>query len=216
MFKRFSKLPSTKSKEELLKYSASVAKDAEKAAEDAVFVFAGASTDDLPQGSTNLYFSGKTTDSLPEGTTYLYGDGIARTTGDVTNATSSFADATGLTFSILASKDYVFEAWVLFQSDTATTGIALGVNGPASPTSVTIQTQIPISLVAVTAGGARAYDSGTATASVDTINVNLLAKISGIIRNGSNAGTLAIRFAAETTGTVKVMTGSILRWRKTN
>ena len=32
----------------------------------------GKTTDDLPEGSTNKYFSGKTTDDLPEGSTNLY------------------------------------------------------------------------------------------------------------------------------------------------
>jgi hypothetical protein len=80
--------------------------------------------------------------------------------------------------------------------------------------AVVVQTYIPISLVSTTQGGARAYDSGTASASVDTINANLLGHIHGILRNGTTAGgTFAIRFAAETTGIVKVMTGSVLRYR---
>jgi hypothetical protein len=142
-------------------------------------------------------------------------ENIVRTTGDVSNSTTTFANVTGLTFAMGgANTDYVFEAWLIFQSNTATTGIKFAVNGPASPTALAIQTRIPISLVAVTLGGARAYDSGTASASVDTINSNLLAHVVGIIRNGSNTGTFAIRFAAETTGTVKVMTGSVLRYRQ--
>jgi hypothetical protein len=141
-------------------------------------------------------------------------ESIVRTTGDVTNSTTTFANITGLTFTIGVNEDFIFEAWVIFQSNTATTGIKFAVNGPASPTAVVIQTRIPISLVSITLGGARAYDSGTASASVDTINSNLLARVVGIIRNGSTAGTFAIRFAAETTGIVKVMTGSVLRYRK--
>jgi hypothetical protein len=140
---------------------------------------------------------------------------IVRTTGDITNSTTTFADVTGLTFTVAPNTDYIFEAWLIFQSNTTTTGIKFGVNGPTSPTAVVIQTHIPISLVSVTQGGARAYDSGTASASVDTINSNLLAHVTGIIRNGANSGTLAIRFAAETTGIVKIMTGSVLRYRQT-
>jgi len=140
---------------------------------------------------------------------------IVRTTGDITNSTTTFADVTGLTFAVAANTDYIFEAWLIFRSDTQTTGIKFAVNGPASPTAVVIQTHIPITLVSVTQGAAVAYDSGTASASVAVINTSYLGHVTGIIRNGANSGTLAIRFAAETTGIVKIMTGSVLRYRQT-
>ena len=62
----------------------------------------------------------------------------------------------------------------------------------------------------------RAYDTGTPSVSVDTTNANLLAHVVGILRNGNTQGNVTIRFAAETTGIVKVMTGSVLRYRQTN
>lgn len=34
--------------------------------------FGSKTTDDLPEGSTNLYFNGKDTDDLPEGSTNFY------------------------------------------------------------------------------------------------------------------------------------------------
>ena len=40
-----------------------------------------ASTDDLPEGSTNLYFNGKTTDDLTEGSTNKYDETVALTAG---------------------------------------------------------------------------------------------------------------------------------------
>jgi hypothetical protein len=49
---------------------------------------------------------------------------------------------------------------------------------------------------------------------VDTINLNLLCKIDAVVKNGPNQGAVALRFAAETTGTVKVMAGSVLRYRQ--
>jgi len=140
-------------------------------------------------------------------------ENIEKTTGDVSNSTTSFADITGLTFTAAPYTSYVFEAWLIFQSDTATTGIKFSTNGPASPDVIVVQTRIPISLTSVTLGSQRAYNTGTASASVDTINANLLAHVTGILRNGSTQGPFTIRFAAETTGIVKVMTGSILRYR---
>ena len=141
---------------------------------------------------------------------------IVRLGADVANATTSFADVTGLLFPVLANKDYVFDVWLLFQSSVTTTGIKLAVNGPAGFVVLGLQTHIPTTLTAITHGCAVAYNSGTASAGVPVINTSYLANITGIFRNGATAGNLVIRFAAETTGTVKIMTGSILRYRQVN
>ena len=120
---------------------------------------------------------------------------------------------------MLASKDYIFEAWLIFQSDTAGTGIKFACNGPASPVAIVMLAHIPIALtlyVSCVTLASRAYNTGTPSVSVDTVNANLLCKINGIVRNGVNAGTFALRFAAETTGIVKIMTGSVLRYRQVN
>jgi hypothetical protein len=145
---------------------------------------------------------------------------ILRTTGDVTNSTTTFADVTGLSFSMLASKDYIIEAWIIFQSNTAATGIKFALySAAASPVAVVNLCHIPIGITLYASDSclaARAYNTGTPSVSVDTTNSNLLCKIEGLVRNGVNAGTLAIRFAAETSGIVKVMTGSVLRYRQVN
>lgn len=142
---------------------------------------------------------------------------VSVTTGDASNATTAFADVTGLTFEMLANKTYIIEAWLIFQSNTAGTGIKFALNGPASPAAVLMLAHIPIALTLYASCvtlASRAYNTGTPSVSVDTINANLMCKIDGIVRNGNTGGTLAIRFAAETTGTVKVMTGSVLRYRQ--
>jgi len=165
-----------------------------------------------------------------DGTKYLRGDqtwvtpagggeaeNVARTTGDVTNNTTTFANITGLTFAIAPNTDYIFEAWIIFQSDTAGTGIKFAVNGPTSPVAVAMLAHIPVGITLYASCvtlASRAYDTGTPSVQVDTANANLLCKIDGIIRNGSNSGTFALRFAAETTGIVKIMTGSVLRYRQ--
>jgi len=140
---------------------------------------------------------------------------------DRTNSTSSFADITDLSFSVLASKTYIFEAWLIFQSNTAATGIKFACNGPTSPTAVIMNADIPIALTlyaSCVTKASRAYDTGTPSVTVDATNSNLLCKIEGILVNGSNGGTLALRFAIEdaATGTVKILAGSVLRYRQVN
>ncbi len=146
-------------------------------------------------------------------------ENIARAPGDVTNATTSFADITGMTFTPLANKTYIFEAWIIFQSNTVGTGIGFAGNGPASPTAYVFNAEIPIALTLYASDSlmaSRAYNTGTASASVDIINSNLLAKINGVLVNGANSTPFTLRFKAETTGTVKVLAGSVLRYRQVN
>jgi hypothetical protein len=138
-------------------------------------------------------------------------------TQDSSNSTTSFADITGLNFTALAGKTYIIEAWLVFQSNTAGTGIKFALNGPASPAIVALLAHVPIALslyASCVTLASRAYDTGTPSVSVDTINANLLCKIDALFKNGSNQGLVTLRFAAETTGTVKVMAGSVLRYRQ--
>jgi hypothetical protein len=140
-------------------------------------------------------------------------------TADRTNSSTSFADITDLTFTPLAGKTYIIEAWLIFQSNTVTTGIGFAGNGPASPTAYVMNANIPIVLTLYASDSlmaSRAYNVGTASASVDTINANLLAKIDCLLVNGVNSTAFTLRFKAETTGTVKVLAGSTLRYRQVN
>lgn len=50
---------------------------------------------------------------------------------DVINATTSFADITGLTCPVEAGKKYAFEAMLFHIENASTTGARFGVNGPA-------------------------------------------------------------------------------------
>lgn len=146
-------------------------------------------------------------------------ENVVRTTGDITNNTTTFADITGLSFTMVANKDYIFEAWILFQSNTAATGIKFAGNSAAAATAFGLLAHIPIALTLYASCvtlAARAYDTGTPSVSVDATNSNLLCKIDGLVRCGASGGTFALRFAAETTGVVKIMTGSVLRYRQTN
>ena len=140
---------------------------------------------------------------------------FARVTGTVTSTSTSFADVTGMTFSVDANTDYIFEFDVIFQSSAAGTGIAFAVNGPASPTSIVGATWItPNSRTALTNGNFVVYDSGTPT-SASTVNTDSYALVRGVFRNGANAGTFALRFASETGTAVTVRTGSTGRIYRT-
>lgn len=144
---------------------------------------------------------------------------IKVTTADVTNATITFADVTGLTFEMLANKTYIIEVWLIFQSSATATGAKFALNGPASEVAVVLHAVIPISLSLYASSptmASRTYDRGTPSVSIDTANADMLAMLHGIVRNGANAGTLAVRFACEveTSPGVTVKAGSVLRYRQ--
>lgn len=135
---------------------------------------------------------------------------IARVTGSVVNATTSFADVTGLTFALAINTNYYFR-FVLFHSSSATTiGIRFGVNGPASPTELRVGGIIPISTVAANFGSATAYDTAIFASTTGT-TVTVMSLVEGIIRNAGNTGTLACRFASEAAAAtaVTIQAGSL-------
>jgi len=134
---------------------------------------------------------------------------------DLTSSTTAFADATGLSFTAAADKSYLIEFAVIFQTTNTGTGIKLGVNGPAAPVSLAGGFVIPLTLSSNNVSNFRAYDIGTATGTVDTINADTLAVGHAIFRNGPNEGTFILRFASEVNlSQIKLRSGSVLRYRQ--
>lgn len=130
---------------------------------------------------------------------------VARVTASITTSVSTFADVTGLTFSLATNTNYYFR-FVLFHSSSATTiGIRFAVNGPASPTELRVGGIIPISTVGANFGSQTAYDTAIFASTTGT-TVTVMSIVEGIIRNGSNAGTLACRWASEVNATANANT----------
>lgn len=120
-----------------------------------------------------------------------------------------FVDATGLSFAVAASKTYHFEWYVLFTSAATTTGLYLAMNGPASPTAIAYEVKYPFATTTTSARNATAYETGTAATGSLTANTPLFAQMAGIFVNGSNAGTLQVRFQTEIpTSAVVIKAGS--------
>jgi len=140
-------------------------------------------------------------------------ENIVRLTTDRANSTTSFADCTGLSFSPAANTDYLIEFFILYTTSATTVGINLAVNGPASPTGMAFQTLGNTAAATLAGREFNAYNTsgGTLTAAIAGYNIAI---IKGILRNGANTGTFILRFAAETTGTVTIKIGSVLRWRQ--
>jgi len=129
---------------------------------------------------------------------------VRKTDSDNTNNTTTLADTSGLGLTLAASTTYSFEYEILFQSAAANTGIALAVNGPASPL-VSYTVDIPIAAdgaAGLFSGWGTVLDDAVTGTGVQTANTTYLAHIRGVIQTGASGGTLLPRFRSESAGTI--------------
>ncbi|MDQ2910171.1 MAG: collagen-like protein, partial [Actinomycetota bacterium] len=137
---------------------------------------------------------------------------VRKTNADDTNSTTTLASATGLDLTLAASTTYSFDYYILFQTAVNTTGIALAVTGPASPSVISYSVYIPVAGDANNAlfsGWGTAYDDAVVGTGVQTAATTYLARISGVIKTGASAGTLTPRFRSEVAAsTVTLKAGS--------
>lgn len=138
-------------------------------------------------------------------------DMCVRVVSDVTNATTSFADVTGLTVNLLSGKKYVFEAVLFHSTDATTTGARFGINIGAAPTAMSLAgiQQITSSVTAATYGSSAMVTARDTAAVVETTGpgaTNMLAIIKGFIQPSAD-GTFAVRCQSE----VAVAGGLVVR-----
>lgn len=136
---------------------------------------------------------------------------LARKTANQTSTSSTLADITGMTFAIGANETWLFEA--LLGANGATTGSSpcVSVNGPASPSSVSFSVERVLD-GGIVSSQHTAYDAVETTA----LAGNGLIRVSGLIVNGANAGTVALRFRRSgTSSTATVYINSLMRaWKQ--
>lgn len=142
-------------------------------------------------------------------------DAKLRVASNVVNATTSFADITGLTAPLQSGKKYAFEASITHIGNATTTGAQFGVNIGATPTALLVN-GLDVILNSATAA---TMASGVATA-VDTASIvettgaaaNALHLMSGFIQPSAD-GTFAVRLKSEVAvaAGVTVLAGSWLR-----
>lgn len=115
----------------------------------------------------------------------------------------------GLAFDLAPNAHYAFEFVGAYSTAANTTGIALAVNGPASPALVRVVTQIAESLAGATRyGTAGAYDTPT-TGAGSAGATPLPFFVRGNVSTGENGGTFGLRFASEVGGSqVTILAGS--------
>lgn len=133
---------------------------------------------------------------------------FARCTSALTkNNSTSFSDVTGMAFSVGANEVWAF-SFYMFYTSLAAAAYKITLTGPAAPTL--IQYAIEVS----TLTDATAFGTTVVGTSIDSIDQ--LRKISGLLRNGANAGTVQLQFAqnvADPSNSVVREDSFVLAWR---
>lgn len=147
----------------------------------------------------------------------LQSSNFKRVTADVTNATTTFATITSLTFNAAASFNYKIECDLIWQTNTlATGGLKLQVIGPAGTTNVLLQSEI-FSHTSANSGNAVGVNVANATALTTALNGNAAtvaantsykARLYGVLENGATAGLVSVQFAEQGAGTATIKRGS--------
>lgn len=140
---------------------------------------------------------------------------VVRLDADVSNATTAFASITGLVVPTVPNADYLIEGFLVYTSTAAATGINLAITGPATPAGLVGEWQAYTSDTSILARQFRAYDTGTATTAVGAQTVAQYAQFTAMLRTGAAGGPATLRFASETTNSVTIKAGSLLRWQQT-
>lgn len=133
------------------------------------------------------------------------------TTDWSTTDNTSLQDITGLAAAMAANTDYEVKAYLIYTTTATTTGLSLGVSGPASPDMVNLHGFIYRAFnVTPNSGNAQAY--GQLVVNTNGSATNAGAIIEGVIRNGANAGNLQLQGRVETAvaGTLTIKANSCL------
>jgi hypothetical protein len=121
---------------------------------------------------------------------------------DVSQSTTGLQDVAGLSYALEPNTLYKFLYLIRFRTAAVGTGIALGMNGPLSPTFSTFRVETPLSATAAALQFRRGFNVAVASPSVDAANADCIAQIEGVIRTGLAGGTLLPRYASEVAGSL--------------
>jgi hypothetical protein len=158
----------------------------------------------------------------PKTSAFLLDDGVGQTwsnsgtqrvTANVSNSTTTMANATGLSWPIAASHNYYLSCSLIYQSASTSGGLKLAFTGPASPTQVEYclnnGTSATASANSCTAAANTSFGTVVGSTVVGLATTNLPANFFGTIENGANAGTLQLQFASVASVSTTIERGSV-------
>lgn len=173
---------------------------------------------------------------MPAGHDISNADVFARVVGlendAASNSTTTGVEITGLQLASVGPGIYMYEAWIMYQSAATTTGVKFGINHTGTVSQVVLTFRYQESTTAASTGAAsqaaaggtlhaggsaRALSTTTPnlgpTASVDTLNANMLGVIEGLLIVTA-VGDLELWHASEVAAASTVKAGSVVRLTK--
>lgn len=136
-------------------------------------------------------------------------------TGDTPNSTTNLADAAGLTFNADANSVYIVEVFLLWDTSATTVGLKVSATATGSPT---IQSGHFITDAAAGTPDSTSWNTNDGGSTVPTsaspYTTYNIGKVNAILKTSGSTSVWQLRFAAETTGTITIKGGSVLRYRK--
>lgn len=139
-----------------------------------------------------------------------------RLAGDITNATVTPTNLTGMAFTYEVNSFYVFEMFILCTSGAATTGYGFALDVSSAVTSVGLNFTHQLATGGTLSGGDSIADnvSRGLSSGVPAITVINPVMGHGILVTGANTGTAQFTFRPEVAYTATVKAGSIIRVMK--
>lgn len=163
----------------------------------------------IDSGASNAlkWYNGSTWKSAGGG-----GFNLVKKTADQTNSTITGVAVTDLSIPVVANGTYSFQCQAVYSADATGTGVHFAMNGPASPTQFSVKFEVAASATADTLLNTNAYLTYVLPAG-SAGTTRTVGRITGVLRNGANAGNLQVYFKSESAGKpVVVYTGSWCQW----
>lgn len=138
---------------------------------------------------------------------------VEKTTNETRNNNTATADDTDLKFTVAANTKYRFEMQLFFYS-TAAADFKYQFTGPATPTVIAYRRETNV-MGSSTSVNSLLFDFISTDTSLVTNTSNIgQIRIWGILHNGANAGTVAFRWAQNSTdaGPTTVYAGSYITY----
>lgn len=138
------------------------------------------------------------------------------TTVDTVMAGTTLTNITGLSFAVEANEFWSFWGFLVLESAATTEGLRVGYNAPSGFTRCGLLADISGAVNSVNQRMSRAASTASQTTSVDAADTFMPALFTGLLHNGSTAGSVQIQFAGETAGAINVTcrAGSVMHYRR--
>ena len=131
---------------------------------------------------------------------------------DFTTSSTSLVDITGLSFTAVASTNYLIDAWIDCVSSTGTSGDEFGINSTGSTPAVYWTATGNLSATAAIVVGNVANNTACATAFQTVSGQEGFVHITGIVKSGTGSPVISIRVLKVSSGTATVKIGSRLMY----